>query len=65
MVCVGALLDFLAGRVPRAPALIRRLRMEWAFRLLVEPKRLWRRYLLGNIAFLGRVFGQRLSGRRV
>ncbi len=65
VVCVGALLDFLAGRVPRAPALIRRLRMEWAFRLLVEPKRLWRRYLLGNIAFLGRVFGQRLSGRRV
>jgi exopolysaccharide biosynthesis WecB/TagA/CpsF family protein len=41
---VGALFDFFAGNVPRAPALVRRLRLEWAFRLAREPARLWRRY---------------------
>lgn len=49
---VGALFDFLAGRVRRAPALVRRARLEWAFRLLLEPERLWRRYVLGNPRFL-------------
>lgn len=44
--CVGASLDFLAGKVRRAPLWMQRLRMEWLFRLLSEPKRLWRRYLL-------------------
>ena len=41
---VGALLDFLAGEVGRAPAWVRRARLEWAWRLLLEPRRLWRRY---------------------
>jgi UDP-N-acetyl-D-mannosaminuronic acid transferase (WecB/TagA/CpsF family) len=58
---VGALFDFLAGEVVRAPALVRRLRLEWAFRLAQEPGRLWRRYVLGNPAFLARVFAQKLS----
>jgi exopolysaccharide biosynthesis WecB/TagA/CpsF family protein len=53
---VGALFDFLAGEVPRAPMIWRRLRLEWAFRLLVEPGRLWRRYLVGNPEFLLRIF---------
>lgn len=48
---VGALLDFLAGRVPRAPAWLRRLRLEWLYRLMWEPGRLWRRYLVGNLRF--------------
>jgi exopolysaccharide biosynthesis WecB/TagA/CpsF family protein len=52
---VGALFDFLAGEVPRAPMIWRRLRLEWAFRLLVEPGRLWRRYLVGNPEFLLRI----------
>lgn len=52
---VGALLDFMAGEVPRAPKSVRRIRLEWAYRLLVEPRRLWRRYLLGNPRFMVRV----------
>jgi len=52
---VGALFDYLAGRVPRAPRWMRRARAEWVFRLVVEPRRLWRRYLQGNVQFLWRV----------
>lgn len=63
--CVGALLDFLAGEVPRAPVGFRRLRLEWAYRLAQEPRRLARRYLVGNIAFLWRLAGQRLVGPRL
>lgn len=48
---VGALLDYSAGEIPRAPVWLRRMGCEWFFRLLVEPKRLWRRYLLGNAFF--------------
>ncbi len=51
---VGALFDFLAGRVPRAPRWLRALRAEWLFRLAIEPRRLWRRYLIGNARFLWR-----------
>ena len=58
---VGALLDFLSGTVPRAPAWMRRLRLEWVVRLIIEPGRLWRRYILGNPAFLARVVRQKLS----
>ncbi|WP_119422662.1 WecB/TagA/CpsF family glycosyltransferase [Desertibaculum subflavum] len=57
--CVGALFDFAAGAVPRAPLWIRRLRAEWIFRLAIEPRRMWRRYLIGNVAFLARVLRQR------
>lgn len=52
---VGALFDFLAERVPRAPRAIQQMRLEWAFRLALEPRRLWRRYLIGNPLFLARV----------
>jgi exopolysaccharide biosynthesis WecB/TagA/CpsF family protein len=58
-VAVGALLDFLSGSVPRAPLWMRRLRLEWLFRLAVEPGRLWRRYVVGNPVFLWRVVRQR------
>jgi exopolysaccharide biosynthesis WecB/TagA/CpsF family protein len=61
---VGALFDFLAGEVPRAPLWMRGLRMEWMFRFMIEPKRLFRRYVLGNPAFLWRVmWQQRRRGR--
>ncbi|PJE29216.1 polymer biosynthesis protein, WecB/TagA/CpsF family [Pseudooceanicola antarcticus] len=53
---VGALLDFLAGRVKRAPAIVRKARAEWAWRLAMEPRRMARRYLIGNFAFLGRAY---------
>lgn len=44
--CIGASIEFLLGRKPRAPRWVQNLRMEWAFRLLSEPRRLWRRYLV-------------------
>jgi exopolysaccharide biosynthesis WecB/TagA/CpsF family protein len=63
-VTAGAFLDFEAGEVPRAPAWMNRTGFEWLFRLIVEPRRMWRRYLLGNPAFVYRVIRQRLSRRR-
>jgi exopolysaccharide biosynthesis WecB/TagA/CpsF family protein len=58
---VGALFDYLAGRLARAPRWVRAARCEWVFRLFVEPRRLARRYLLGNPTFLWRAA---LSARR-
>ncbi|PUB14244.1 WecB/TagA/CpsF family glycosyltransferase [Yoonia sediminilitoris] len=51
---VGAALDFLAGNVMRAPKLVRRAKLEWIWRLAMEPKRMCKRYLVGNITFLAR-----------
>lgn len=62
-IAVGALLDFLSGTVPRAPLWMRRLRLEWLFRLWIEPGRLWRRYVVGNPVFLLRVVRQKLFGK--
>lgn len=58
---VGALFDYIAGRVPRGPRWITDHGFEWLWRLVVEPRRLWRRYLIGNPAFLLRVIRQRFS----
>lgn len=44
--CVGASLEFLAGKIQRAPQWMQKLRLEWLFRLGSEPKRMWRRYLI-------------------
>jgi len=44
--CTGASLDFLAGRTKRAPLWMQNARLEWLFRLVSEPKRLWKRYLV-------------------
>lgn len=49
---VGAAFDFVAGTKPEAPDWMRRLSLEWVFRLITEPRRLWRRYLFGNTRFL-------------
>ncbi len=60
---VGAFFDFMAGNVPRAPQWIIDMRAEWLFRLVQEPGRLWRRYVLGNPVFLARVFAQKFFKR--
>lgn len=52
---VGGLFDFYSFTVPRAPQWVREIGMEWAFRLVTEPRRLWKRYLIGNAVFLARV----------
>ncbi|WP_300034566.1 WecB/TagA/CpsF family glycosyltransferase [uncultured Roseobacter sp.] len=67
VVGVGALFDFLAGNVRRAPVFVRRARLEWAWRLAIEPRRLAQRYLIGNGAFLCRaaLHAARVSDRNV
>ena len=49
---VGAAFDFVAGTVREAPPWVQRQGFEWLYRLLCEPRRLWRRYLVGNFRFL-------------
>jgi N-acetylglucosaminyldiphosphoundecaprenol N-acetyl-beta-D-mannosaminyltransferase len=57
---VGGLFDYYSGRIPRAPLWMRRCGIEWIFRLIQEPGRLWRRYLVGNAVFLWRIGLDRL-----
>lgn len=49
---IGAVFDFYAGNINRAPLWIQKLGLEWVHRFLSEPKRLWKRYLIGNVIFL-------------
>lgn len=60
---VGAAFDFQAGTVQEAPVWIQRSGFEWLYRLGSEPKRLWRRYLIGNIQFLRSAIGQVVRDR--
>lgn len=59
----GAVFDYVSGRLRRGPRLLTHNGFEWLARLLLEPRRLWRRYLLGNPLFLLRVIWQRLGKR--
>ena len=59
----GAVFDYVSGRLRRGPRVLTDNGFEWLARLLVEPKRLWRRYLVGNPLFLLRVLKQRLGAR--
>lgn len=63
--CVGASLDFIAGRVKRAPKWMQKIRMEWLYRLLSEPRRLWKRYLVEGpkifLIWLRWTMGKRLN----
>jgi len=61
---VGGLFDFFAEKVSRAPLWLRSVGMEWTWRLLQEPRRMWRRYLLGNPAFMARAWRDARSWRR-
>jgi exopolysaccharide biosynthesis WecB/TagA/CpsF family protein len=63
IMCVGAFLDFSAGRVSRAPLWMRAARMEWVYRLLLEPRRMASRYIVGNMMFLWFVLRQRFATR--
>lgn len=64
LVCVGAAFDFLAGTKPMAPRWMQRAGLEWAFRLLSEPGRLWRRYLFTNSWFVLHVLRQAATRAR-
>ena len=50
---IGAVFDFFAGNIKRAPQWLINMGLEWLYRLLKEPRRLWRRYIFGNIKFIG------------
>jgi N-acetylglucosaminyldiphosphoundecaprenol N-acetyl-beta-D-mannosaminyltransferase len=53
---VGAFFDYLAGETPRAPRWMTDNGLEWLGRLIIEPRRLWKRYVIGNPLFIWRVF---------
>ena len=63
-VCVGAAFDFHAGMLKMAPRWMQRSGLEWLFRLVMEPGRLWRRYLVTNSVFLARLFAALVLSRR-
>ena len=60
---VGAAFDFLSGSIPRAPLVLQQNGLEWLYRLWREPRRLWKRYLLGNGVFLLLLFKQYIRSR--
>lgn len=64
IVCGGAIIDFLGGKTPRAPLWVRRVGMEWVFRLALEPRRLFQRYVIGNPLFLSRALRLASFNRR-
>ena len=57
----GAVFDYISGRLARGPDWMTQHGWEWLARLIIEPRRLWRRYLLGNPLFLWRVFRQKIG----
>ena len=63
---VGGLFDFFSGRTKRAPRWLREIGLEWVYRILQEPGRMWRRYVIGNPLFLMRVllWKIKVTGRR-
>ena len=61
---VGGLFDFYSGRIPRAPVWMREIGAEWVYRFIQEPRRMWRRYFVGNTVFLWRVLLRRGGGRK-
>ena len=61
---VGAAFDLLTGRVPQAPRWIQRVGLEWLFRLIQEPRRLWKRYLVNNPLFVVRATRQLLGSQK-
>lgn len=68
MLGVGAAFDFHSGRVKQAPAMLQRLGLEWLFRLIMEPRRLWKRYAKHNPRFVylfsKQLFDERVLGRK-
>jgi len=56
---IGAVFDFFAGTVERAPLWWQKHSLEWLYRLIKEPKRMWRRYIIGNTLFLINIFKEK------
>jgi N-acetylglucosaminyldiphosphoundecaprenol N-acetyl-beta-D-mannosaminyltransferase len=60
----GAVFDYISGNLQRAPDWMTNNGLEWLGRMLIEPTRLWKRYMIGNPQFLGRVFWQKIAGNQ-
>jgi N-acetylglucosaminyldiphosphoundecaprenol N-acetyl-beta-D-mannosaminyltransferase len=61
---IGAAFDFHSGNLKRAPLWIRKIRMEWFYRFLQEPFRLWQRYFLGGLLFFSKVLMHKFRKKR-
>lgn len=59
---IGAVFDFFAGTVERAPMWWQEHSLEWLYRLIKEPKRMWRRYIIGNTLFLLNIAKEKFNG---
>ena len=64
IICGGAIIDFLGGKTSRAPGWMRGAGLEWLYRLSQEPKRLFRRYVLGNPLFISRALSLAAASSR-
>ena len=62
---VGGSFDVVAGKTKRAPLWMQKIGLEWFYRFLCEPQRMWKRYLVSNTLFLGMVFKALLTRKRV
>lgn len=60
---IGAVFDFYAGTVKRAPKWMIKLGLEWFYRLIKEPRRMWRRYLIGNTKFIYYILIEKLFNK--
>ena len=56
---VGGSFDVISGKIKRAPVFMQKIGFEWLFRCIQEPKRMWKRYLIGNIKFIFLIFKNR------
>ncbi len=59
--CIGAVFDFYAGTVKRAPHWMIKMGLEWFYRLISEPRRMWRRYILGNALFIRHILAEKFK----
>ena len=59
--CIGAVFDFYAGTVTRAPRWVIKIGFEWFYRLVKEPRRMWKRYLVGNVLFIAGIFSEKFK----
>lgn len=64
-ISVGSGIDFLSGVYKRAPLIYQKLGIEWLFRLLLEPKRLWKRYMIGVPMFIFLIIKQKFSNKKL
>lgn len=59
---IGAVFDFYAGNIQRAPKWMQRNGLEWLYRLIKEPRRMWKRYIIGNAKFIFYIIKEKING---